>query len=409
MSFFISFLLFFSSTSDAKPFKRVLVLSGGGIAPGIPLGIIAGLKEKGWQPDLIIGTCGSGLGAAIFNSEQSIAKSFSIVTSPEVFDALKRAKISTSNLFDIQDLLIKGNNTRLYPPIFKQTLLKSPDDFIVPLQNRYFLNSSHDTRAIIIAAEATFGPNDEGLPRLHKPLFKQVYFTDSDTAQWLQSRQLSIRNSFPVTTIERKTEVIDNADLMTAARAGFADPFLLNPSIINGNYFFTGAVDLYPIELAESLGDEVIATYPVKLFESYQDNAIYATFGYRQSERVIDAIQNKNVKWIDVSGDEELIFDPKRILLTMVSGVPDDYMEFKLKVGEQWSFGRARAIESLKFAPGTKKDVRLHLRRPINPKLKEKFSCENAYEWKTNNSEKCFYDKTSGCNRKTAQWCRPLR
>ncbi|MGZ3743093.1 MAG: hypothetical protein ACXWRA_04460, partial [Pseudobdellovibrionaceae bacterium] len=59
----------------AKPFKRVLVISGGGLNPGLALGIIAGVQEKGWRPDLIIATCGAGLGAAINNSEQSITGS----------------------------------------------------------------------------------------------------------------------------------------------------------------------------------------------------------------------------------------------------------------------------------------------------------------------------------------------
>lgn len=405
----LSFFSFCSVWAQQKKFKRVLVLSGGGMAPGIPLGIIAGLQQSGWRPDLIIGTCGSGLGAAVFNSEQSSSKALDIVTAPSMFEAFRRIRVATSDVRDALEILKVGIDTRYYPPLFDKTILRSPEYSHVPLSSETFRHGPRDTRAIILAARSLFSPKDQGLPRQTKPIFQQVYITDPETQKAIGSWELATLQSYPVTSLQREGRSLSGISLVNAARAGFADPFFLNPIKIQNDYYFTGAIDLYPIDLALSLGDEVIATYPVKLFEGYQDNAIYSAFGFTQSSRVLKAIQNTDVKWIDVSGDTELVFDPKRFLLTLKSGVPETYEEFKQGVFAQWEFGRTRAIEALEHAPGRSRNYRGHLRRPINPKLIERFVCSNAYEWQTESATNCIRDVDSGCDRTQAQWCHPLR
>ena len=43
-------------SSGAKPYAKVLVLSGGGLDAAVYMGIIQGLANRGWQPDLILAT-----------------------------------------------------------------------------------------------------------------------------------------------------------------------------------------------------------------------------------------------------------------------------------------------------------------------------------------------------------------
>lgn len=410
--FFLSLLLVVACTMnlvEAKPFKRVLVISGGGINPGLALGLIAGVQEAGWRPDLIIATCGAGLGTAVYNSEQSITKSYDVLTSPEFFRALHHVVIQTSNGIEILKKLDRAKNTARYPDIFDNNLLFAPQEMPRVLVNEEFNRDPRRPKLIILSARALFFPHQVGQMRSLEPLFQQTYFTDPDTAEYLQGRKLPKKLSYPFTTLMAETLTISTETAPSAARAGIADPYLLNPSVVDGYYHFTGAVDLYPLDLAVSLGDEVMASYPASLFLDYEDVAVKAGFGFKQTARALEAIQHKDVKWIDINGADALSFNPSRLVVVMRSGIPNDPMKFKLGVGKQWSFGRDRAREALKAAPGNLLDVRNHIRKPINPKLLEDFSCKNAYEWKTDRRDSCVSDKTSNCDRTKAKTCLPIR
>ncbi|HEY8271827.1 MAG TPA: hypothetical protein VIG33_13130 [Pseudobdellovibrionaceae bacterium] len=402
-------LAFHCDIGAAKPFKKVLVISGGGVNPGLALGIIAGVQEKGWRPDLIIATCGAGIGSAIYNSEQSIAGSFEVLRSWEFYKTLSRIEIETPNGLDMFDKLKKAKNTFVYPSLFAGNLLHAPEEFFLQLKNPEFNQNPALPKVIILSARAFFGPSQVGQVRPFAPIFQQVYFTDAGTAEYLKGRKLPKKYSYPFTTLTEDTLAISEHDTITASRAGGADPYLLNPSLVDGYYHFSGAVDLFPLDLAVSLGDEVVATYPASLFQDYEDVAVVSGFGFKQTTRALEAIQHKDVKWIDISGADDLSFNPSRLILLMRSGIPTDFTEFQLGVGKQWSFGRDRANEAIRMASGKVTDIRFHLRKPINPKLAEDFSCKNANEWKTDQRDSCVNDKSAECNRALAKKCVPIR
>ncbi|HAQ37810.1 MAG TPA: hypothetical protein DCQ58_04810, partial [Saprospirales bacterium] len=51
--------------STQKPFKRSLILPGGGFKMAMHLGSYHAMLQAGLEPDLIVGTCGGGLTAGI--------------------------------------------------------------------------------------------------------------------------------------------------------------------------------------------------------------------------------------------------------------------------------------------------------------------------------------------------------
>lgn len=394
---------------QAKPFKRVLVISGGGINPGVAVGIIAGVQASGWKPDLIIATCGAGIGGIVNNAEKDIDTSFKLMKSKEFHAALSQVKIETSSGIKMMQKLKGAKDTTIYPDIFENLLLNSPNEFPKLIKTTEFNRDPAHPKLIIVSSKANFAPTDVGQVRNNHPLFQQVYFTDPDTAKLLNGWSLPDQFAYPNTTVQKDTLALGNYDLITAMRAGISDPYLLNPSIVDGNYYFTGAVDLYPIDIAVALGDEVVATYPANLFQEYEDDAFYSAFGFKQTNRALEAIQHKDVKWLDIYGLDDLSFNPKRELITMKSGIPEDYNTFVGMISRQWSFGFDRAKEAIQAAPGSKTDVRSHLRKPINPKLREEFSCKNAYEWKTGQSNSCTSDNAPGCDRNTSSKCSAIR
>lgn len=363
----IIILLVGSSIVEAKPFKRVLVISGGGVTPGFSVGMVAGVQSMGWNPDLVIATCGAGIGAIVNNSEKTIDGSYNLMKTKEFFEAVSLVTVSNTSALDMKNKLDKAKDVSVYPDIFENLLLKSPDTFPKLIRTTRFNQDPAHPRLIIVSARSSFGPEHVGRVRNNAPMFQQIYFTDSDTAKHIKNWKIPEKFAFPNTTVERDTETLTSFDLITAMRAGIADPYLLNPSIINNQYYFTGAVDLYPIDIALSLGDEVVATYPVARFQDYEDTAFFSAFGFKQTDRLLEAIKQKSVKWVDISGIDDVSFNPKVEMLTFKSGIPDTHEKFANGVSVQWNFGYERGREAIRVAPGKLTDVRSHLRNPISP------------------------------------------
>ena len=391
-----------------KPFKRVMVVSGGGINPGIVAGLVGGAQEMGWNPDLIIATCGSSLGAMILSSEVTVEKTLQTLKSPEFFRALNLLQVNTHSLLKIQRNFKHARQMSIYPDIFENTILKFPNKLHVFLEHKEFNTEPDRPKMIFVGAKALFKQINVGSRRSQAPLFQQVYFTDPVTGQYLNGLQIKDEHAFPKTNIQKETETITHFNIFQAMRSGIGDPYLLDPSYVEGNAYFTGAVDLYPLDLAESLGEEVVATYPQSLFNSYEKLAIKAPFGFNPNQKALEAIQHTEERWVDVTGLDDIGFNPTPHFLLMKNQVPKDYAGFKAGIQRQWKFGHDRAVEMFK-ASGDQKNVRTHLRRPISPALLHDFSCASAFAWETDKAVYCKSDKKPGCDRAKARECYPIR
>lgn len=408
--FFLSFamiLLTFSSVRTmAKPFKRVLVISGGGLNPGTALGIIDGVVAKGWIPDLIISTCGSSLGPVFYNSNPNIDQNIKDMHSPSVMKGYQSVEIENSWAWDLKSIFDQASDFTLYPAIFNNTVLKLTKKFDSSyLQNVNFRSGPNDTKIIMVGSKALFKPEMAGKLRAKAPLFKVVYFTDTSTANLLKGRKTPVVDAYPYTNVSSEIETITHFTTIDAFRATLADPYALNPYIVDGEAYFTGAIDLYPITLAKELGDEVVATYPFGLYSYYENLTIRSAFGFSQSIRSLQAIQNDNVQWIDLSGQEEVSFNPEIAFVSLDYRVPSTYPEFKNGIDKQWELGKFRAQEAL-AAP---KYSLAHLREPISKTLLKDFSCKNANAWSTPDNEYCVKDSSPGCDRSEESSCTPLR
>jgi len=394
-------LLLTAKPAEAKKFRRALIIAGGGISPGIGLGILSAAEEAGQMPDVVITTCGSSLSAAIYNAHMNGRSSLNYAKSQTFFNSLNQVRISTSKATDMGtkfDNMLANPNA--IPQLFSQLVLSYPENANAGLPNTTF-NSGSGPRFIMVTSRANFGPGDVGKQKFAS-MFTEAFFTDPDTAQALQNFRTALP---PGSLVESNTVAFSNVNTETAMRASIADPHLLNPIALNGKYFFTGAVDLFPLELAQSLADEVIVTYPVSLFSGYIDQAFDSSFGFSQNRRVLQAINNSTVKWVDMSGADSIKFDPEPGV-TITNKVPQTLSRFQQGIQTQFDFGYSRMREALNVQAGA---VR-HIREPISPTLYQDFSCKNAYAWKTDLTTRvCMNDAWAGCDRRNAPGCVPVR
>lgn len=394
-------LLLTAKPAEAKKFRRALIIAGGGISPGIGLGILSAAEEAGQMPDVVITTCGSSLSAAIYNAHMNGRNSLNYAKSQTFFNSLNQVRIATPKATDMGakfDAMLANPNA--IPQLFNQLVLSYPENVNAGLPNSTF-NSGAGPRFIMVSSRANFGPGDVGKQKFSS-MFTQAFFTDPDTAQALQNFKSALPSG---SLVESNTVTISNANTEVAMRASIADPHLLNPITVGGKYFFTGAVDLFPLELAQSLADEVIVTYPVSLFFGYIDQAFDSSFGFSQNRRVLQALNNKTVKWVDMSGADNIKFDPDPGL-TITSKIPHNLAGFQQGIQTQFDFGYSRMKEALNVQVGNVK----HIREPISPALYNEFSCRNAYAWKTDITTRvCMNDAWAGCDRNKAPGCVPVR
>lgn len=394
----------------AKKYKRALVIAGGSITPAIGIGIMQALKEKGQAPDIVITTCGSSMSAAILNAYPNPKDALAYAKSPKFFNILSQLRINVPSAIPMAktfDGLSK--NPELVPPFFERPLMYFTNDLAGALpQENFPAAGSSGPRYIIQASKALFKPLDSGRLRGMAPLFQQVYFTDSETSAALAGFKSPVRQIFPTASVTEDIEIRSDVTTLQAMRGGISDPFLINPGEIGGEYYFTGAIDLFPMELAHELADEVISTYPVELYQGFQDLAVESAFGFKQTDRALHAIQDTQVKWIDMADIDDVNFEPKARFILIMNQVPKTLKDFGDGIQKQYDFGYSRAKEALKVQAHAK-NVRTHLRKPINVKLHENFTCKNANVWKTSENGFCTKDTWTGCDRDRVQSCTPIR
>ncbi len=390
----------------AKPFKRVLVISGGGLNPGTPLGIIHGVESMGWKPDLIISSCGSSAGSLIYNSSNTHEEHLNVLYDRGIYNSYHQISLTNSWFWDLSRIFGRANKRTIYPNIFSDLILHVPQNLPMQIQNSDFAIQPNRTKLIFIGSKSLFTPNQVGnvRPIVH-PMFQSVFFTDLETSKYLSDIKNKPHHVYPYSNVVSDNKIETRFNTIDAFRASIADPYLLKPFKFENNYYFSGAVNLFSVDIALELGDEVVATYPKGFFNKYENAAIESTYGFYQNVRILESIQHDDVKWIDMDGADENSFNPQFGTIGLNFDIPNTRYGFNLILKKQYEFGISRAKEALSVPPYSQN----HLRKPISKALLHDYTCKSAYAWKTPDSDYCENDFESGCNRNSARYCFPLR
>lgn len=169
--------------------------------------------------------------------------------------------------------------------------------------------------------------------------------------------------SFPNSTVSVDTQVITNQSLGTAVRVSISDPYLINPVQINNTYFLGGAINLYPIEMAYELADEVAMVYP-NAQDFLGQRALASTFGFDNNARLREVTKMYADYWVDFSDFEALgdhhfnVVEADIMRNRLKLRLPEDLGTFRAAIQAQWEFGYNRAVEALQQPPNSKSHVR---------------------------------------------------
>jgi len=348
-------LIFFCLNASAKTNlnqKRSMIFNGGGFKTAMFLGMLKGAKDSNLAPDYIIGTCGGSIPAAIAHSINDYMAQLEFVRSRKFYKMLKSISLSEyssvgKTLGLAKDFYAKYKMNGIIPDLFDNFLMNVPENIDLPEISSDFTPYSHST--IIVASKILYTKKDIEVERGDRKLFQQVLFTDEATTQkliGLKAQASKVEGSSVLSEIE----LITNATLTEAARASISDPFYMEPAYFAGERYITGAIDLYPIEVAKRLASEVISVYPDR-FDIIEEGAIYATFNFSHNERH-KYVYSKEIDYLIDYTDfpSELKFTPKPDFLAweIKSRLPISYEEYREVVRKQFNYGYRRMLESAK-------------------------------------------------------------
>lgn len=374
-----------------RPFRRVLVCQGAGMTPGVAFGMYDAACDAGKKPDLIISTCGSSLSAAAIGAYPDRRERMEFLGSPDHHSMYLSATIRRPGVCNV---LGRFATTRC-----RGRLRCLPDSSVfdtpvmeVPLRprgshhiHRPFPTEDGVPRIIMLASELSYCPNCEPRTKEDGKYCRVTYFTDADTARHLYGRPSDMAHLYPESTIEPMTQVKLGHTMGDAARASISDPYYINLTHLDGRYFATGAVNLHPIELAQSLADEVIFAYYYPACDPLGQSGWGTFFGYDIRKRGEYVTQQWATHWVDFSDftrlGPEFKFDPKMSRnpsylkcfstaqeesdvscfcpVRVETGVPESLAGFRAKLERQYYYGYRRTMESFQQPAGSQAHIRI--------------------------------------------------
>ena len=359
-------------------FDTAMVFSGGSLQVALFLGMLEGAQSLGVKPDLIIGSCGGSFAAAIAQVIPTHEERLRFIQSSE-FQEYLRSPEPTQYAETMSFLkLLAGVNYRRYisdllPPLFDQFMFYVPLNTSFPGFNQHFAED-RGVRVIMVATRLGFGPKaveEGGVYGSSKP-FQEVFFTDAGVAPLLENFQSPIAALYPESAVQLSTDVLLGHSLDAAARASIADPYLINPAKIGEEYFMTGALDLYPIEVARTVAHHVIMTYEEDYGSIVEIPIMAGTMRYPSNDRLHQVQDQFATYWIDRSDAsqirDQIGFIPGLHDGKISLGVPADRQDYRTRTQAQWDLGKARAIEAIQ---GKGYNDQSHIRNPSHERLTE--------------------------------------
>lgn len=355
-----------------KLYQRAIIFNGGGISVAIFLGMLQAFKDNNAAPDIIIGTCGGGLAAALANQFETVEEQMEVLSSEEMHKLLKKIKISKyGNIARSLSMILTMSRKKIFP-VNKKYIIDYPDKIELNGEDNQFRNDF--TKTIIVAGRSRFLVTMLGKKRRTKKLWTEIYFTDEDTAGEIQAFDQSVLNSKIASNYEKsyifsRSRFVTTFTVGDAVRASVSDPLLVSPKRVDNALYVGGIINLYPIELANAIADETIVGF-LGEYSRVDDKVLSINFGYRPNQRLYDVFtKEKTTYTVDLSKiPHELLMNPAPKFLKgkMVSKIPVEYNRYVKITKQLYMMGYKRALKALRF-----KNSRQHIPSIITtPKLK---------------------------------------
>jgi hypothetical protein len=232
----------------------------------------------------------------------------------------------------------------MIPNLFDIYLMNVPDFKIASLDVGF---APIDHQTVIIAAKVLFDRNDVDRKRQKgESLFQETIFTDKSLNLNLDNFEAPL-SKYKNSNVAPNVEIITNATLFESSRLSISDPFYMKPGSFNQDRYITGAIDLFPIELAQMVAEKIIIALPDK-FNFIDQGAIFASFNFSANKRIKDVFSKKIDYLVDVKNfPTSLRIDPKLNYKQkeVENRIPKDIEIYRKHVMEEYAYGYAQALK----------------------------------------------------------------
>jgi predicted acylesterase/phospholipase RssA len=338
--------------SRQKKYQRCLVMAGGGFRFGYYLGIYAAMCKLNKTPDLLLASCGGAIAAGAIQAFSNDAERKDWISSPAMYQfwlqlkSSQQASISQALLGAFRRRFF-GKNAERIPDLFNNYLFEIPRELPCPV----ITSGASEPAVAIIAGKLLYTESEVGQLRGGRKLFAETVFTDNRTALLLQGA------CAPLSASGRgenaiAAQLLSHVDIPMeqAVRASVSDMFYFRCHSYQGADYIGGVIDLFPIEIAHQLANEVIMELKGPYDKLFALPALRVVLGIDGNLRLNQVLQQTADLWIDTSDmrqalneyqiEKRINWKRNRVELLM----PDSYENYVKMIDLQWQYGYQRGL-----------------------------------------------------------------
>jgi hypothetical protein len=246
-------------TEVHNKYRRCLVLAGGGGRLGVHLGFHAAAVEAGLPPDVLLGTCGGALVAALIHSEPDPARQLALLAGPEMYRYWCSVQPRTpahfaAALMGVARRALDWRHAPRVPDLDREALFKVTGT----LPTLSWRQDGAGPDAVLLGARLLPAASDIGRPRLGRHLLEVVAMGPARAGHLLAHAPAAVGSGVHAgSAVAPMTACSHAISLSDAVRISVTDMIYLPTVDAAGARWLGGAVDLMPVELAADLAEEV--------------------------------------------------------------------------------------------------------------------------------------------------------
>ncbi len=337
-----------------KKYTRCMVMAGGGFRFGYYLGIYAAMRQQNKTPDLLLASCGGAIAAGIIQAFPDDAQRKAWICSPDMYQFWLQMRSSQQASIGraLTAALLRGLSTKSayrIPDLFNDYLFEIPAELPAPPISC----ANEETDVAIIAGKLLFTEHELGQLRGARKLFAEIVFCTPRAAALLagmQSPMSAEEGGGNAIAQDVLTDV--TMPLAQAARASVSDMFYFRCHSYQGSHYIGGVIDLFPIEIANQLAEQVIMELKGPYDKLFSIPALRSVLGINGNQRLQHVLQQHADLWFDTSDMERALLENQivkkiawqrnRIELRM----PSSYEAYVKMIESQWEYGFQRGLSA---------------------------------------------------------------
>lgn len=334
-----------------EKYRCCLVLPGGGFRFGYYLGVYAAAEDSGHQPDMLLASCGGAIAAAVIAGLPDTQARLDWLQSADMYCFLRNIQPTDS----ATPLRVLGGAVGRWldhamasriTDLFRGYLFDLPTAPPLPGVTR-----GCGPAIAIVGARLLYRACDSGMKRGDRQLFAEIVFCPRRAAALLHGSAAPAADPrWSGGAIAPILELECGMPVAEAARISMADMVYFRSHAWAAQHYTGGVIDLFPIELAHRLADEVVMERKAPFNPLLALPALRSVLGIDGAARLRHVHSEHAHVWVDTRDVTRALRDHsirkkvdwRRNRISLL--VPDTHAAYTAQVRAQWEYGYRKGM-----------------------------------------------------------------